>query len=607
MDIQSKKIKIYDMTCTSCELRIEKAVSKLNGIISIKANYEHQWALIEYDNELCDLDKIKTAIKEAGYTTEQSKDYKFIGILVIVAAIALLGLKTSGFDMEAKLNNASYAIIFLVGVLTSIHCVGMCGGIMLSQNFSKESKNKAEAIKPSLLYNSGRVLSYTILGGIVGALGSVFSLSIATKALLQIFAAVFMIIMGLNMLGFKAFRKFHLRLPAAVYKIKGKAHSSFIVGFLNGLMPCGPLQTMQLYALGTGSALTGALSMFAFSLGTVPLMFAFGALSGMLTKGYTKKLLKFSGVLIISLGLIMGNRGLTLAGLSPKNAIAATSAKLLGVNSDTAANANVAKAKLSNGVQTITMNAVSSGYAPNAFYVQKGIPVKWIINGDQLTSCNNEVVVQSLNIQKKIIKGENIIKFTPGDKDINFSCWMGMIGGVIKVVDKLDAVDTSKADSSLPPPATSPSCCATPTDGSASNAAANQNSIYGSDLSKVPTKTLVKKSELNGNIQTIKFKGIGYELKPLIIVAKSNLNAKLVLDLKSFDNAKGKYILVDVNTGKSVASFTAKKGMNSIELKIKKSTDYAIVKDNGVLGVISAANEINNVDLEAVRSEFITP
>jgi len=57
-----------------------------------------------------------------------------------------------------------------------------------------------------------------------------------------------------------------------------------------------------------------------------------------------------------------------------------------------------------------------------------------------------------LNLEFKIKSGENIIEFTPGDKDINFSCWMGMIGGVIKVVDKLDSVDTSVPDSTLPPP-----------------------------------------------------------------------------------------------------------------------------------------------------------
>ena len=122
---------------------------------------------------------------------------------------------------------------------------------------------------------------------------------------------------------------------------------------------------MQLFALGTGSAVKGALSMFMFSLGTVPLMLTFGALSGLLSKGHTKKLLKFSGVLIIVLGFIMGNRGLTLAGINinPMKALASNTR-----SSANFSNANVAKATLENGVQVIKMTANNNGYTPNAFY-----------------------------------------------------------------------------------------------------------------------------------------------------------------------------------------------------------------------------------------------
>ncbi|HNU80658.1 MAG TPA: sulfite exporter TauE/SafE family protein, partial [Bacillota bacterium] len=437
MSIKKEKIKIFEMTCTSCENRVEKAVRQLEGVIYAKASYSGQYMEIEYDDDLCSMNNIKDAVKNAGYSTEGSKDCKFMGILIIAVGVVLLGLKTGGFDMEAKLTNASYAVLFIVGVLTSLHCVGMCGGIMLSQSLSKESKNRFEAIQPALLYNIGRVISYTILGGLIGALGSVFTLSIAAKAAVQIFAGAFMIIMGLNMAGFSAFRKFRIKLPQFACKAKSKSGSPLIVGLLNGLMPCGPLQTMQLFALGTGSAAKGALAMFVFSIGTVPLMLTFGALSGLLSKGYTKKILKFSGVLIIVLGLIMGNRGLALAGINinPITAFASNSAG--------SSNPYVAKATLQDGIQIINMTADNNGYAPNAFYVQKGIPVRWIIDGKELNSCNNAIVARGLNLERKIKKGENIIEFTPGDKDINFSCWMGMISGVIKVVDNLDSVDTS--------------------------------------------------------------------------------------------------------------------------------------------------------------------
>lgn len=605
MNIKSEKIKVYEMTCTSCENRVEKAVKKLEGVLNAKASYSGQFVEVEYDNELCSISKIKASINNAGYSTQSSNDYKFMGIIIIVAAIILLGFKTNGFDMELKLTNASYAVLFVVGVLTSIHCVGMCGGIMLSQSLSKESNNKLEAIKPALMYNLGRVISYTILGGIVGAIGSVFSLSITAKAIMQIIAGAFMIIMGFNMAGFSTFRRFSIKLPHSVCKAKNKSGSPLIVGLLNGLMPCGPLQTMQLFALGTGSAAKGALSMFVFSIGTVPLMLTFGALSGLLSKGYTKKILKFSGVLIIVLGLIMGNRGFALAGVNvnPLSALSKSSNSILGGGS----NANVAKATIKDGVQIINMTADNKGYTPNAFYVQKGIPVKWVIDGKQINSCNNSVVAQSLNIQKKLKSGENIIEFTPGDKDINFSCWMGMIRGVIKVVDKLDSVDTSKTDKSLPPASSGPSCCAVPvTDGSSSGSGStSQSSIYGNDISKVPTDTLVNIALKLNKYYNAAFKGTGYELQPLIVVTGNSTNTKLTFDLNAFDNAEGKYLIVDAATGKEISSFNGKKGINEIVFSPKKVGGYAIVKDNIVLGIIEVVDNPQNADIEEIRSNYL--
>lgn len=594
MSTKKERIKVYEMTCTSCEGRVEKAIKGIGGVKSVKTNYAEQYADVEYDDPLCNISKIKTAIRNAGYGTQSSNDYKLMGIVIIFAAIILLGLKTSGFDMEAKLSNASYAVLFIVGVLTSIHCVGMCGGIMLSQSIGKESNNKLEAIKPALLYNLGRVIAYTILGGIIGALGSVFSLSVGTKAFLQIFAGAFMIIMGFNMAGFKAFRKFSIKLPSAMCRFKAKSGSSFVVGLLNGFMPCGPLQTMQLFALGTGSAAKGALSMFMFSIGTVPLMLTFGALSGLLSKSYSKKILKFSGVLVITLGFIMGSRGFALAGINVNPL-----RSLMG--SFSASTSNASKAIIEDGVQVIRMTADNNGYTPNAFYVQKGMPVKWIIDGKQLNSCNNAIVANSISIEKKLKSGENIVEFTPGDTDINFSCWMGMISGVIKVVDDLGTVDTSKADPSLPPSGSGPSCCQAPIAGSTPS----EPSIYGDDLSSVTTDKLVSKAQSIGNTQIVKFKGIGYELQPLIVVAENTAKTTLTLDLKDFKNVEGEYLIIDAATGETVKTFTAKKDLNEIEFSPSKAGGYGIVKGDSVLGIIEVVDNLKASNLEEIRAKYL--
>lgn len=593
--IKKEKIKVYDMTCTSCEARIEKAVLNTEGVISVKASFSGEYAEIEYDDESCSIDKLKGVINNSGYSTVKTKDNKFLGMLIVVAAIILLGFNTAGFDMESMLSNASYAVLFIAGLFTSIHCVGMCGGIMLSQTVGNESSSKFEAMKPALMYNAGRVISYTILGAVIGAAGSVFSLTFKSKATVQIVAGIFMVIMGLNMSGFSLFRKIQIKMPKSFCKIKNKNSSPFIVGLLNGFMPCGPLQTMQIFALGTGNPVNGALSMLAFSLGTVPLMIFFGAISGILSKGYTKKILKLSGVMIIVLGLIMGNRGLSILGINLNPVMALT----LNNKNEVKSNENVAKAVLQDGVQVINMTVSNRGFTPNAFYVQKGIPVKWIIDGKEINTCNNAIIIPSLNKEIKINRGENILEFNPEEKDMFFSCWMGMINGVIKVVDELDSVDTSVPDPTLPPPSSGPSCCASPIDEGAGSY--NNQSIYGDDISKVPTERLIAKS-LD---KKLTIKGLGYELQPLVSVVSSIEATTINFDFAYFDNAEGEYAIVDGNTGEAIKAFSAIKGSNEVEFIPGESEIYGIAKGDTLIGIITTIEDVENADLEIIREKFI--
>ena len=110
-----------------------------------------------------------------------------------------------------------YGLIFVVGLLTSLHCIAMCGGIVLSQGIRRQETGGVadaaaapvalpptglkERLLPSLLYNGGRVVSYTIIGGIVGALGSLFSLSTTLKGVMPVIAGAFMLFLGVRMLG----------------------------------------------------------------------------------------------------------------------------------------------------------------------------------------------------------------------------------------------------------------------------------------------------------------------------------------------------------------------------------------------------------------------
>lgn len=579
---QNERIPVNGMHCSSCETVIEKELRHLKGIAEVKANFKEGWVDVKYNPKICNLTAVHGAIIEAGYTVgRSSSSFKLAGIFMVVAAIILLSNITDTFDIGSEVQqNLTFAALFMIGLFTSLHCIGMCGGIMFSQSLAGSSPNqgKLASLLPSLLYNLGRVIAYSLLGGLVGAVGSVFSLTPTAKATIMIIAALLMVVMGLGLAGMKMFR-FSFRLPWAGLAGKTTNNRPFVVGFLNGFMPCGPLQTMQLYALGTSSFIAGATSMLAFSLGTVPLMLFFGAFTGFISKTHAQKIVRFSGVLIAALGLIMLNRGLAITGMSPVNMLAST---LTVDNKPTApaATGQTNKAEIKNGVQTLRMSANRMGYVPNILYVQKGIPVKWIITGEQLNTCNNEIIVPSLKIQQRLAKGETVIEFTPGDKDINFSCWMGMIGGAIRVVDNLETVPAQATQAAQAPRA----------------------SIYGDDWRKVPTARMIKKAQVSGESQKAVINGIGYEFEPLVIVVNKDMAAKLVFDMSKFDIPDAKFTIVN-ESNNVISRIEAKTGINEIDFK-QPAGIYDILRNNRLAGLIVAVDDVNSADLEQLRKKF---
>lgn len=469
------KLSISGMTCSGCARKIENTLKLTDGVSDAKVSLQGTYAEIAYDPSVISAEKLILLVKGLGYDAKESspnagvqKDLiKVAGAaLAIVAAyflidkVGILGVFTA---VPLAKQGMGYGMLFIIGLLTSVHCVAMCGGINLTQTLSAKSspdtrKTAAASLTPSLLYNAGRVASYTIIGAIVGAAGSVISLSAAFKGAIQLIAGVFMVLMGLSMLNIiPSLSKLIPRLPSSlagriVEKSAGKG--PFIVGLLNGLMPCGPLQAMQLYALSTGSPVAGALSMLVFSLGTVPLMFGLGVLGSLLSRKSARGLIAAGAVLVVLLGVLMFGNGLSLTGYTapelPKEKPVGTFAVISG------------------GLQVVTTRLGSNSYEP--IIVQKGIPVRWIIQArpQDINGCNNRLVVPSYKLEKAFAPGDNIIEFTPSKSGvIPFSCWMGMIRSRITVVDELSSyqtvptgtkeqVDTPTEDTA---PAAVPSCC----------------------------------------------------------------------------------------------------------------------------------------------------
>ena len=434
---KKKTLQISGMSCISCQNKIEKALKKTKGIESASVKYETGTAEISFDDEKISMKEIEDIVRNTGYEIgkEDSGIARTSSILILVLALFFL-LQKSGIlntlaPGQLADNTMSYGMLFLIGLLTSVHCIAMCGGINLSQCIGSADKSFRSAIS----YNIGRVLSYTGIGFVLGMIGSLaggdasIGIPVAVQGGLKLFAGALMVLMGINMLNlFPALRKLTLRIPkgfAARVQKRKAGSSAFVVGLLNGFMPCGPLQAMQIVALASGSPVNGAMAMLMFSLGTVPLMLGLGSIVSMLGRKFAGKVMTAGSILVMVLGLAMLSQGSSLVGLPYMLSGTKVSEDVVTENAN------------STEVQEIHSTLTSGSYPD--ITVTAGVPVKWVIDVPKhtLNGCNYKMYLNAYGIEHTFTEGENVIEFTPTNTgDIPYTCWMGMIRGDIFVTDE---------------------------------------------------------------------------------------------------------------------------------------------------------------------------
>jgi len=436
-----KKIfKIEGMHCNSCAQKIEKVFEEKVNNISV--SYSKGQAEIDFNEKKISEKEIKDKISEIGYNvgrkTKSKEIYWHIAILSVFSLLVLyvflkkfgINFDFSAFNFSSIDNNASLFLLFFAGLLTGFHCIAMCGGFLVSYT-AKNALKGHKSFLQHLVYGSGKTISYTIIGGLFGLIGSVFFFSPALRGGIAIFAGVFMIFYSFSMFGLGFFKKFQFN-PKFLTKIATKKYSGvyfgpMMAGLLNGLfIACGPLQALYIYAAGTGSMIQGGASLMAFGLGTLPVMLGFGGITNLISHNATKKILKISAIIVLILGLIMLNRGLALTG----NGYDIKSINS-GIKGTDEINKNVV---IEDGYQIINMEVNRYGWKPDKFVLKKNVPVKWIIEGKEITGCNNAIQVPKLDLNFNIKKGRQVIEFTPTEEGvIPWSCWMGMIPGTFIV------------------------------------------------------------------------------------------------------------------------------------------------------------------------------
>lgn len=463
----TKIIDIKGMHCNSCELLIEEEVKQVHGVKSCKVNYSKGRAVISYEGQF-DMQGIQAAVEEAGYSLGKDEKHFFshkisdyfslvmtvLGVYVLYSLAKALGIFELGSKIGGNYNNLP--AVFLIGLTAGVStCMAIVGGLVLgaSARFAEKHPRATtlQKFKPHLFFNLGRIASYFILGGVIGYLGSILQLSTSFMGILTIVVGFVMLLLGVQLTEIiPGLNKIKITLPTGISRIFGihkqntKEYShtnSALMGASTFFLPCGFTQALQLFSISTGNPFLGAVTMGTFAIGTVPGLLGIGGLTSIVKGTFARHFFRFAGVVVVLLAFFNISNGLNLTGLNTNSVLSAASS-VQAKNNAPVKDPNV---EVKDGVQIVKMTQDGGGYSPDSFTIQKGIPVKWVINSTDPYTCAASILVPQFQIAKALSKGENIIEFTPAEVgEIGFSCNMGMYRGSFTVVEAENTPTPSK-------------------------------------------------------------------------------------------------------------------------------------------------------------------
>ena len=457
------------MHCASCEILIEKKLLDLPNIKSVDASTTKGEVIIEYDGDRPNPERLNKLFNEENYTfsdlnntakTNKSEEKKEqanganptlaafnIAIFIIIGFLILDKLGIANFLSLSS--SSSLFTFFGFGLLAGMSsCAALVGGIVLSMSkqwngLYSNDQPTSKKLEPHIMFNTGRLVSYIVLGGALGLIGSRLQISPQITGYLVIAVSLLMIALGLQMLGVKGFRKFQITAPKSATRyianennFQGK-YMPLIMGALTFFLPCGFTITAQSLALLSGNVFQGGLIMGAFALGTIPVLFFIGLSSVKFNSKphLAERFSKVAGFLVLFFALFnMSNQATVLGFTGFSNPLAVNQSRTQTQNNGGDQNG---LPPIVDGKQVISMTASGSGDSPNYFKVRAGVPLKWEITGSNSLGCNGAIVSNGLFDGEIVLTpGQVSIKeFTPQTPGTyGFSCTMGMIRGTIEVI-----------------------------------------------------------------------------------------------------------------------------------------------------------------------------
>ncbi|HEU0080830.1 MAG TPA: sulfite exporter TauE/SafE family protein [Candidatus Paceibacterota bacterium] len=308
---------IQGMHCKACIALTESELGDIQEITHAKASLDNHTVTIsgEFGDKTPEeiANSLTSVLKPHGYTLSVEKQnhvvnwsqFKvalpiaaaFVAVFIILQKLGIVNLVTT--------SNVGYGTAFLIGMIASVStCMAVVGGLVLSMsaNYAKEN----DKVRPQVLFHIGRLVSFFVLGGVIGAIGSAFQLNGTGTFILSLLVAIILLILGINLLDiFPWAKKLQPSLPSFITNhvrgLKKINHTltPLLIGVATFFLPCGFTQSMQIYSLTTGSFWTGAMTMFFFALGTLPVL----AILSFSSMGIHDKVK--SGIFFKSAGLIV--------------------------------------------------------------------------------------------------------------------------------------------------------------------------------------------------------------------------------------------------------------------------------------------------------------
>ncbi len=314
---------VRGMHCNACVILTESELSVLPGVSNVQTSLKNRTIEISGDfgdkhpeqiardmNETLQphgytlsVEAEKSSARWSEFTLAIPLAFGFIALFIALQKVGIVNLVTT--------SEAGYGTAFVIGLIASVStCMAVVGGLTLSlsAHFAKEGSR----LRPHAFFHIGRLVSFFVLGGTIGALGSVFQLGQTGTLLLNGIVALVLIVLGVNLLDtFPWAKKLQPSLPRFIGKralnLKHLNHAlaPLLIGAATFFLPCGFTQSMQIYTLTTGSFFTGAITMFSFALGTLPVL----ALLSISSLGIQKKassgiFFKTAGLVVILFGIL---------------------------------------------------------------------------------------------------------------------------------------------------------------------------------------------------------------------------------------------------------------------------------------------------------------